>query len=63
MPIWLLSLIITFLQKTGLETAAAAWIERRGLAAIKAIENLKVYTTAQPGDVTPPYPEGKNSGL
>jgi hypothetical protein len=28
-----------------------------------AEHNLKVYTTAQPGDVTPMYPVDKNSGV
>jgi hypothetical protein len=34
-----------------METAAAAWVERRGVAAVKTIEKLKTYQR---------FPTGKN---
>lgn len=57
-PFWVYSLIITVLQKTGLQTAAEAWLERRGVAAVKTIEKLKRYDNPQTD-----YPKDKNSGL
>ena len=63
LPLWAVQLILSALKAVG----ATPWAENLALKTAVSVEvhlaKLKTYTTTQPGDVTPPYPEGKNSGL
>ena len=51
------------LQRMGVINEIEASALRAEHDMVRIASHLKTYSTAQPGDVTPIYPEGRNSGI
>lgn len=55
--------MISMLQRMGVINEIEASALRAEHDMVRIASHLKTYSTAQPGDVTPIYPEGRNSGI